>query len=183
MGGVTLSEEESQEIVHKWRGEYIEITRGWKKCQAVFRAIQTGVKISIDPWGMCVTDQDTVVLPSGRHLRYPDMREVVDEDRGRSWKFGQGRNEKYMTGGKMDENLVQAIARDVIAEQALEVFKRTGYRPALMVHDELVYVVPDDEADEHLATLNEVMRVPPRWWPELVLSAEGDVATTYGAAK
>jgi DNA polymerase I-like protein with 3'-5' exonuclease and polymerase domains len=52
-----------------------------------------------------------------------------------------------------------------------------------MVHDELVYVVPDDEAVETLATVQEVMRTPPEWWPELVTWSEGDIADTYGDAK
>ena len=86
-------------------------------------------------------------------------------------------------------NCVQAIARDIIAEQALnflktDVAKRNGItHPALTVHDELVYVVPERDAEEALHALLEVMKTPPTWWPEIVLWAEGDIADTYGAAK
>ena len=51
------------------------------------------------------------------------------------------------------------------------------------VYDELVYVVPEAEAESHLTTLLSVMRTPPTWWPELVLWVEGDIADTYGDAK
>lgn len=80
-------------------------------------------------------------------------------------------------------NCVQALARDSIFDCALEYFKRTGLRPALRVHDELVYVVDEGPADELLAELQRVMRTPPKWWPELVVWSEGDAADTYGAAK
>ena len=52
-----------------------------------------------------------------------------------------------------------------------------------MVHDELVYVVPEDEAELMLDIVQEVMRTPPTWWPELVTWSEGDIADTYGDEK
>jgi hypothetical protein len=85
--------------------------------------------------------------------------------------------------GLMDENVVQAIARDVIAEQALSIRQATGYSPALTVHDELVYVVPEAKATAHLQQVNHIMRSPPSWLPGIVLWSEGDIAESYGAAK
>ena len=81
------------------------------------------------------------------------------------------------------ENLVQALARDTIADNALDFFKSSRMRPALMVHDELVYVVPEREGEAVLAELQSIMRTPPKWWPELVTESEGSIAHTYGAAK
>ena len=63
------------------------------------------------------------------------------------------------------ENIVQALARDTIMDYTLDFFKLTGLRPALRPYDEPVYVVPEDEAEGLLATLQGVLRVPPRWWP------------------
>jgi hypothetical protein len=83
----------------------------------------------------------------------------------------------------MNENIVQHLARQVIADNALDVQKLTGYNPVLTVHDELVYVAPDDEAEQLLSTVQAVMRTPPTWWPELVTWSEGDIAQTYGDAK
>jgi len=183
MAKIVLSEEEAQKIVQAWRAEYQEIVLGWKKCQALFPAIERGVLLSVDPWGLCHTTKDKIVLPSGRYLSYPDMRQVVTDDGKKSWKYGAGRNERFLTGGKADENIVQAIARDVIAGHALEFYKDSKFRPALKVHDELVYVVPEKEAEPALERLNQIMRTPPKWWPELVLWSEGDIANSYGDAK
>jgi hypothetical protein len=79
--------------------------------------------------------------------------------------------------------MVQALARDTIADNAVAFFKLTGFRPSLMVHDELVYVLPQSEAQGALDALQGIMRTAPKWWPELVTESEGDVADTYGAAK
>ena len=90
---------------------------------------------------------------------------------------------KGSTGPMVVHNCVQALARDTIADNAVAFFKVTGFRPSLMVHDELVYVLPESEAQAALDTLQGIMRTPPKWWPELVTESEGDVADTYGAAK
>ena len=106
------------------------------------------------------------------------------EDSGKvEWVYGHGRNKARIYAGKITENIVQALARDVIADNALAFFKATGHRPSLMVHDELVYILPDDKADQTLDTLQSLMRTPPTWWPELVTWSEGDIADTYGHAK
>jgi len=83
-------------------------------------------------------------------------------------------------------NCVQHLARNIIADNMLA-FDKTEYgkkyRPAHTVHDELIYVVDEADAEGVLDTLNELMKTPPTWWPELVTSAEGDIAQTYGGAK
>ena len=80
-------------------------------------------------------------------------------------------------------NCVQALARDSIFDCSIDFYKSTRLRPALRVHDELVYVVPEAEAVGLLDELQRVMRTPPRWWPELIVHSEGDHAASYGAAK
>jgi len=83
----------------------------------------------------------------------------------------------------VDENCVQFLARDIIADNALDTFKLTGFRPQLSVHDELIFCVPEKEAQPLLDALQGVMRTPPKWWKELVTWSEGSMADTYGAAK
>jgi hypothetical protein len=80
-------------------------------------------------------------------------------------------------------NCVQHLARCVIADNTLAIHRATGYRPALLVHDEWVGVIPEAEAESVLAEVQRIMRTPPVWWPELVTWSEGDIAETYGAAK
>jgi len=117
-------------------------------------------------------------------IRYPDLRTEINEDDNRKeFVYGHGRNKARIYAGKIDENIVQHLARCVIADNALAVQKLTKLNPALMVHDELVYIVPEDEAEIMLDIVQQVMRTPPTWWPELVTWSEGDIADTYGDAK
>ena len=183
MGGLDLSEEDAEAVTVAWRAQYSEIVRGWKLCHASLGHIYDGVEQPIDPWGLCVTCAEGIRLPTGRIIRYPDLRSEHNEDGSKEWVYGQGRHKARIYAGKVDENAVQALARDVIAGNALDFFKLTKLRPVLMVHDELVYVVPNSDAEAALAELQAIMRTPPKWWPELVTWSEGDVADTYGAAK
>ena len=184
MGGVDITEEESRDIVDKWRDEYYEITKGWRTCHAALGTIMRGAEgNAVDPWGMVVPVAEGLKTPKGL-IRYPDLRTEVNEDDNRKeFVYGHGRNKARIYAGKIDENIVQHLARCVIADNALTVQRLTKMNPALMVHDELVYIVPEDEAEQTLDVVQQVMRTPPEWWPELVTWSEGDIADTYGDAK
>ena len=184
MGGVELEENESRDIVDKWRSQYYEIAQGWRTCHNVLPTIMRGsTGTPVDPWGMVTPTPEGLQTPKGI-IRYPDLRTERNEDDGRmEFVYGHGRNKARIYAGKIDENIVQHLARCVIADNALTVQGLTKLNPALMVHDELVYVVPEDEAQLMLDIVQQVMRTPPVWWPELVTWSEGDIADTYGDAK
>ena len=183
MGGVDITEDESNDIVQRWRSEYREIKQGWRTCHDSLPTIMRGAEgHAVDPWGMVVPTADGLRTPKGI-IRYPDLRTETDEDNRKEFVYGHGRNKARIYAGKIDENIVQHLARCVIADNALDMQRATGLNPALMVHDELVYVVPEDEAQTTLDTVQSIMRTPPTWWPELITWSEGDIAQTYGDAK
>lgn len=182
MGGVDISLEEARLIVERWRSTYPEIASGWKTCHGALDAIVRGYDYEIDPWGMCVACDEGISTPVGM-IRYPNLRREMGEDGKSEWFYGEGRNKARIYAGKIDENIVQHLARNVIADNAIQFHRETGLVPQLTVHDELVYVVDEAKAEELLALLQRIMRTPPAWWPELVTWSEGDVAYTYGAAK
>jgi len=183
MGGVSLSLDEATDIVARWRTEYAEIVRGWKKCQQALSAISQGCEIDVDPWGLVRTDKEGFVLPTGRKIRYPELRQIVGDDGKPVWKYGTDRNERFLTGGKCDENIVQALARDVLIDAIMRVKKKIGLYPVHTVHDEVVYIVPESDAESVLEIVNCELQTPPSWWPDLVVWSEGDVADRYGEAK
>lgn len=182
MGGVDMDLEESTRTVDAYRSAHSQIAEGWKTFQSHLPKIAQGIDSPIDPWGMCVTEKNAVRLPSGRCIYYPSL--VREVENGKSeWWYGQGRSRARIYAGKGVENLVQALARDVVAEHAVKFFKETGYRPCLTVHDELVYVVPEESAEDLLNILQTIMRNGVSWWPDLVTWSEGEVADRYGEAK
>lgn len=182
MGGIDMDLEESTRVVETYRTSHREVVLGWRTFQNNLNNIRQGIESAIDPWGMCVTEKNAVRLPSGRRIYYPGL--VKENDNGKyEWWYGHGRHRARIYAGKGVENLVQALARDVIADNALAFYKESKLTPAMMVHDELVYVVKEEQAQDALDTLNGVMRTPPKWWPELVTWSKGDIASCYGAAK
>lgn len=186
--GLVIEDDEAQAVVEVWRVQYAEIVRGWKVCGGSLNSIRTSEERPVDDWGLVVTHPEGLRLPSGRLIRYPNLRQEEDGrwDDGRMKKtfmYGDGRHKTRLTGPKVDENIVQALARDIIADNCFDVFKLTGLRPALLVHDELVYVVPESEAQATLDVVQGVMRMPPKWWPDIVVWSEGDIAGSYGSAK
>jgi len=185
---LVISDDDSQGIVEAWRAQYAEIVNGWRTCNARIQDIHDGVGVEIDPWGLCVTCPEGIRLPSGRIIRYPGLHKEADgtwpDGRSKtSWFYGTGRHRARITGPKMDENCVQALARDIIADMVVDIYKQFGYRPALLVHDEYVMITPDANAESTLAELQSVMRTPPKWWPDLVVWSEGSYGDTYGASK
>jgi DNA polymerase bacteriophage-type len=179
--GVQLTQEEAEHAVAAWRATYWNIVEGWDKCGDAIKSMSRGSNMDIDPWGHCRTEKNLILTPHSQ-LRYPDLRREEDEDTGKSnWVYGQGRNKRRIYSSHLDENLVQHIARTLIAQQALAIAKE--YPVHHMVHDEIVCIVPEHRAKDALAFVLDVMRTPPAWWPEIVLWAEGDIADSYGEAK
>ncbi len=183
MGGIDLTTNEAREVVTKWRDAYWRIVQGWTRCMTALAAMHMGADIEADSRGLCKTARDKVLLPSGRWLYYPNLRKTRGVDGKLQFQYGNGQRTSYIYGGLFCENLVQAIARDVVAEQALKIEQATGYRPCHTVHDELVFVAPDGRAQRLLDQVNAILRTPPTWLPGIVLWSEGDIAASYGEAK
>lgn len=185
---IDVSLDDARFYITGYGNKHPEISRGWKTCNEALSDIYLGKKEAVDPWGLVSTCPEGFALPSGRLIRYPALRqetlgEWADGRAKTSWVYAEGRHRSFIHGAKCDENIVQALARDTIADNALAVFRTTGLRPAHTVHDELIYVVPDSIAADLLDTLQQQMRKPPKWWPELVTWSEGDVADCYADAK
>lgn len=185
---IHLSDEEAAGGVRGWRALTPEISDpregGWARCQKALEYIEAGREYQIDPWGLTYTSREGVHLPDGRILRYPELRRQVNEKTGYvEWLYGRGRHTRYIYGGSMDENIVQALARIILMDNVREFYRRTGCRTKLRVYDEAVYLFGQDEAPDLLDELLKIMRTPPKWWPELVVWSEGDIADSYGLAK
>jgi DNA polymerase I-like protein with 3'-5' exonuclease and polymerase domains len=186
MGGVELTVDESFDVVNSYRNAHPEIQQGWRTCHSSLDYIKAGNKTNIDPCGICHTSAEGIVTPHGI-IRYPNLHTEIDEKSGRpEWWYGQGRTRARIYAGKITENIVQHLARNVMADIALDVAKTDLgklYPLKHTVHDELIYVVRDEHATEMLDIIQDRMRTPPSWWPELATWSEGDIAQTYGDAK
>jgi DNA polymerase len=84
-------------------------------------------------------------------------------------------------GGKVVENIVQALARIVVAEQMAMIGRR--YKVVLQVHDEVVILCDEAEVEEAKAYMIQVMSTPPSWAPDLPVACEADHGPNYGECK
>ena len=125
-----------------------------------------------------VFEKGTIRLPSGMYLKYDNLRPRVENNRTQ-WVYGE--KEKRLYGGKLVENVVQAVARCVMTDGMLRIQER--YPIKLTVHDEVVALVPDAEAVEAEKWIFDQMIAQPTYMPGIPLNAESDCAIRYGDAK
>jgi DNA polymerase len=179
MGGIDLSEDQSEHAVSSWRGKHPEIVQGWKKCHSALTAIHHGAHMFIDPCGLCYTSREGIHTPVGM-IRYPGLHQEMVDGRG-EWWYGSGRSRTRIYAGKVTENIVQHLARYILGQAMLRIDKRIRVRHT--VHDEIITLPREHQAQLALDFMQDEMRKSPAWWPELVVHSEGDIADTYGEAK
>jgi DNA polymerase len=93
-------------------------------------------------------------------------------------KKGRAVLDSRIYGGKLVENICQALARIVIGEQMLKVARRL--RVVMTVHDAVGAIAPADKADKARAYVEACMRVRPEWAAGLPLNCESKIGASYG---
>ena len=184
--GVELSEPECRRILTTYRDGFPFIPMLWEAGHRCLDAL-ADVKLKTTPFG--VQPQAINVLPgvgfdlpSGLPLKYMELQAIGVDDRGRAqYIYHTRRGPVRIYGGKVVENLCQALARCVIGEQMLRIAKR--YKVVLTVHDAVACIAPEDEWQEAATYVQECMRWRPVWAQTLPLNCEVKYGTSYGGAK
>jgi DNA polymerase len=191
-GGVSVKIElaEAERIVRLYRQKNHRIVALWQKCGSALGGIlarQNGV-IS-----KCVTyDEQGIRLPNGLYIRYPALRANANnyEYIGDARQYRKAVKDRVMTGdtddiswtkiygGKVTENIIQALARIVVAEQMANIGQH--YHVAFQVHDEIIITAPEQQATDAEKLLVEIMSTPPAWCADLPVACESGVSTNYG---
>ena len=81
-------------------------------------------------------------------------------------------------GGKLTENVVQAIARDLLA-YSIQLLNGKGYKVVMHVHDEVICEIPFQNSEENLTKICRIMSVTPPWASGLPLRADGYLSPFY----
>ena len=173
--GVEIDDAEASRIIQVYRDTYPYIPRLWKEANSSLDALRTKktAQVGCQPQALTLTENG-FLLPSGLYLNYPDLQK--DEDDQYSYASRRGRIKIY--GGKVIENVCQALARCIIGEQMLRITRQ--YRVALTVHDAVMAVVPEGQEKEALLYINECMRWRPSWATTLPLACELGMGKSYG---
>jgi len=181
--GVDLAPAVAQQLIYSWRRDNPKIVGLWADLERAFRiAISqpAGSHFDINKWLKILrtTGGIAIVLPSGRWLIYRNARWITDDETGEDQMVYDG-VDRYTNqwgpirvwGSKLAADVTQAAARDVMAEDMLEL---DGYVDLILsVHDELIAEADREYSGETLDNMLDVMRTPPGWAPGLPVWAEG----------
>jgi DNA polymerase len=181
--GVDLSEEECQRIIRVYRETYPRIPALWRQASDALVAVANEQTAVLGREGvLAVEGSKGIRLPNGLYIKYTNLRRWVN-DQGKEelvydTKKGKSVIPNRIYGGKVIENVCQALARIVIGEQMLRVAKK--YKVAMTVHDAIGCVVPEHEAQTGKEYVEMCMKMRPKWALDLPLNCEAGIGKTYG---
>lgn len=167
-------------LVKTWRKANKSIVDFWYALQdAAEESVRMKKKVTVGKFTFETNNQKmTILLPSGRKLSYWGARMGPsrfnrEED---CIKYLTEENRKWVWtdtyGGKLAENVTQAVARDFMAEAVAKVHER-GHRIVMHVHDEIVI------ENGNKAELEAIMKELPSWAPDFPLEAKGEEVKYY----
>jgi DNA polymerase len=175
--GTEISESEAIHIVQTYRQTYSQIPLLWT---AGRHAIEAMVKNQNTPFGNgCVEVHGTngILLPNGLYQRYPNLRRIRTDD-GEQYVYDARRGSVKIYGGKLVENICQALARCIIGEQMIKISKK--YKVVLTVHDSIGIIVPEADVLEAQQYVESCMRWTPDWAAGLPVNCESGYGRSYG---
>ena len=173
-----LSDEEIMELVKAFRNSNTNIVNLWRSLEeGAIKCVKDKVVVRINEHIEMFSDNNFlfIKLPSGRKLAYFKPRVEVNCNFNKEVLSYMSLNQTtkkfektYTYGGKLTENVVQAVSRDVLCEKLME-FEREGLDVVMHVHDEVVLEVGDDFEIE---VVNEIMEREVEWVKGLRLRAD-----------
>ena len=177
--GTEISESEAARVIKIYREANRDIYNLWKAAQNTLVYLSRGDALPLGRNNLLQVNVDKcgLELPSGMLLRYEDLSGEQGE-MGIEYTYKTRRGRTRIYGGKVIENVCQALARCIIGYQMLEVAKK--YKVVLTVHDSIVCCVPDEEITDAQNYVETCMRMIPQWAADLPIDCESGVGKSYG---
>jgi DNA polymerase len=178
--GVDIPEDEAAHIIQIYRATYGKIPELWRQAGRCLEAINSKQACNLGLEGVVEFDPHKAgfLLPSGLWQRYEGIEKVTDSQGNTQFQYPTRRGIVKIYGGKVIENICQAVARCVIAEQMVKISQR--YRVVLTVHDAVACIAREEEKEEALQYVMECMRWRPTWANTLPLNCEASYGHSYG---
>jgi DNA polymerase len=165
---------DAESVVATYRSSYTRIVSLWDRMEHIKQCMLSGQGFELGPIKVLLGQ---ILLPNGMFLTYPELTNAAGRYK---YKFGNEWRDIY--GGKLTENVVQALARIVMTTAELRL-ARAGVKAALSVHDELVFVIKKDQVNRFVPALRKALTAKVPWMPELPVNCEIGVGDNYGDAK
>lgn len=180
---VDMPQEECERIISVYRQTYPMIPMLWREAGNALLAIANDQSAPLGRSGVLdVVGAKGIRLPNGLYIKYPNLRRWTN-DSGKEelvydTKKGKAVIPNRIYGGKVIENVCQALARIAIGEQMLLIAKK--YRVVMTVHDAIACIVPTAETETAREFVEIAMRIRPKWAPDLPLNCESGAGRSYG---
>ena len=182
--GVDMEMAECRRIIRVYRETYPKIPDLWDDANDVLDSISLGTHTTLGHNDVLVVHgKDGIELPNGLFVKYDNVRRLkAEEGQKAEMVYDQKKGKSVLLsriyGGKLVENVCQALARIIIGEQMLMIARR--YRVVMTVHDAIGVIAPTEEADKARAFVEACMRIRPKWAPTLPLNCESKIGASYG---
>jgi DNA polymerase len=178
--GVEMQADECARIISVYRSRYSKVPALWRQAQLCVEALVNNQAASFGEVDAVVFDasQGGFLLPSGLWQKYEGLKRTTDPEGKVQYEYKTRKGAVKIYGGKVVENICQAVARCVIAEQMLMIAKR--YKVVLTVHDAVACIAKEAEAKEAQDYVEQCMRWRPKWCQTLPLNCESGVGRSYG---
>ena len=183
-GGISVKVDlnEAERIVRIYRAKNWKIVQFWQRCGAMLSTMVQGGDGSLHD-AIPFSNQG-IILPNKLKIHYPMLRSAANgfEYINDARQYRKNPADAVWTriyGGKVTENLVQALAALVIREQMVTAAYQKC-KVVLQVHDEIVITTPEAEAISAQKHLEQIMSTPPKWAPTLPVACESGYAINYG---
>jgi DNA polymerase bacteriophage-type len=192
---------EAKEAVDAYREMHPMVVAGWRDCQQFLRNVADyGPTLDGTLLG-CTIRGAELVLPSGLSMDFStlvwddmlreafviqrkpqarvDLTAKLPTTEAERWMWYAKRGYVKYYGGKLTENIIQALATCVYDAAVLRVIDNYGLRPALSSHDEAVYVVPECTAEDYAVGVHAEFTRPIPWLPQCPVAAEYSITDRY----
>jgi DNA polymerase len=181
--GVDLTEAETQRTISVYRETYEWIPLLWRRAGEALEAILNDQAMDLGRGGVLkVEGKKGIRLPNGLYIKYPNLRKVENENGKMEYVYDTKKGKAVIPtriyGGKVVENVCQALARIIIGYQMLTIAKK--YKVVMTVHDAIAIVAPEAEKETAQEFVEMCMKLRPEWALELPLNCESGIGASYG---
>ena len=177
--GVYIELEEARRIIDIYRSTNGAISQLWRDANNMVQYMARGDSVQFGKEGVLQVDarKNAIMLPSGLPMFYHGLAAEKSE-RGYEYTYRTRKGPNRIYGGKVVENVCQAVARCIIGHQMILLAKK--YKAVLTVHDSIITCVRDEELDEAQAYMEECMSQTPDWAEGLPITCESGTGKSYG---
>ena len=177
--GTDMGLDEARRVISIYRNANDNISQLWRDAQTMLTHLSRGDIFNFGREGVLevVPAATAIQLPSNLLMRYDDLA-AEQTEKGYQYTYKTRRGRNYIYGGKVVENVCQAIARCIIGYQMLEIAKK--YSVVLTVHDSIACCVPENDVTVAQGYIEQCMRQIPDWAEDLPIDCKSGVGKSYG---